>query len=775
MSKKASLLGFGLFVLMGCNDPAQSQKKADSPRLSSIMSFEDAQAGLVLSENNTSLLLENSLGKVISGDASNGILQGDKAYQITLQAKEHYKSAFTLKPKTSWNWSQLGHFSVALNITNPTEQSTHLFTQIEDGKNQLHNRSVIIPKQSSNTYYIELSGDDLEIESGIRSNPPAWQSIDTPFIWRWGVKQLDLTSIKHIKFTVASLLADRTLVIDDIRLVKNPTSEPDYLANLVDRHGQRNGIEYANKIASDDELKQRSRAELATLTGERLPDRSKFGGWKKGPKLAATGFFRTEKIDGQWSLVDPEGYLFYSIGIANVRMANTSTITGIDFSSQHIEQRTSDDVTPEDSKGLNTITGEALKSKFVASDTRFNMFSWLPTYDEPLAKHYGYRREVHSGALKQGETYSFYQANLERKYGADFLTQWRDTTVDRMIDWGFTSFGNWIDPMFYQLNRFPYFANGWIIGDFKKVSSGADYWSPLPDPFDPKFAERAKATMATIAAEVKNNPWCVGVFIDNEKSWGREGSIESQYGIVIHTLARDNTDSPTKAVFSRLMQNKYKDINALNQSWNTQIASWQAFNKGVKLNTYTDAQIADYSALLSAYANEYFNVVNTELKAVMPNHLYMGVRFADWGMTPEVVQAAAEHADVVSYNFYKEGLHPSHWQFLAQIDKPSIIGEFHMGATDTGLLNPGLVHTASQAERAQAYKDYMATVLDNPYFVGAHWFQYTDSPLTGRAYDGENYNVGFVSVTDSPYQEMVEAVKAVGSTLYTRKYKKLTQ
>jgi hypothetical protein len=31
-------------------------------------------------------------------------------------------------------------------------------------------------------------------------------------------------------------------------------------------------------------------------------------------------------------------------------------------------------------------------------------------------------------------------------------------------------------------------------------------------------------------------------------------------------------------------------------------------------------------------------------------------------------------------------------------------------------------------------------VMDHPSFVGAHWFQYTDQPLTGRTLDGENYN-----------------------------------
>jgi agarase len=40
--------------------------------------------------------------------------------------------------------------------------------------------------------------------------------------------------------------------------------------------------------------------------------------------------------------------------------------------------------------------------------------------------------------------------------------------------------------------------------------------------------------------------------------------------------------------------------------------------------------------------------------------------------------------------------------------------------------------------------------------------------MTGRTYDGENYNIGFVDVTDTPYPEMVEAARAVHATLYQR-------
>jgi agarase len=68
------------------------------------------------------------------------------------------------------------------------------------------------------------------------------------------------------------------------------------------------------------------------------------------------------------------------------------------------------------------------------------------------------------------------------------------------------------------------------------------------------------------------------------------------------------------------------------------------------------------------------------------------------------------------------------------------------------------------------YKAYMNSVLANDTMVGAHWFQYVDSPISGRAYDGENYNVGFVSATDIPYPEMVKAAREFNRELYPKRY-----
>ena len=191
---------------------------------------------------------------------------------------------------------------------------------------------------------------------------------------------------------------------------------------------------------------------------------------------------------------------------------------------------------------------------------------------------------------------------------------------------------------------------------------------------------------------MKDDPWCLGVFVDNELSW-----------------------------------NDLPDL----------------------------AHVADV----------YFATVAKVLKEELPNHLYLGSRIA-WG-EPDVYRAAARHCDVVSVNVYE-------WRFERDLpegsaDKPMINGEFHFGALDRGVFHSGLVVTHDQAERAANYRAYVESCLDHSRVVGTHWFQWRDQPLTGRP-DGENYQIGFLTGTDAPYMELVEAARTVARTLYVRRW-----
>jgi hypothetical protein len=80
-------------------------------------------------------------------------------------------------------------------------------------------------------------------------------------------------------------------------------------------------------------------------------------------------------------------------------------------------------------------------------------------------------------------------------------------------------------------------------------------------------------------------------------------------------------------------------------------------------------------------------------------------------------------------------------------------------------LGAGLVQTRDQVERAKGYRYYVEQAAALPGFLGAHWFTWRDEPVLGRM-DGENYNIGFVDVTDRPYLELVEGAKATHARLF---------
>ena len=78
---------------------------------------------------------------------------------------------------------------------------------------------------------------------------------------------------------------------------------------------------------------------------------------------------------------------------------------------------------------------------------------------------------------------------------------------------------------------------------------------------------------------------------------------------------------------------------------------------------------------------------------------------------------------------------------------------------------PGLAQTSNYEERGVAYRYYVENAASHPALIGTHWFQWIDQPSTGR-FDGENYNIGFLDVTDRPYPEMVSASRETFSRLY---------
>jgi hypothetical protein len=525
-----------------------------------------------------------------------------------------------------------------------------------------------------------------------------------------------------VKLVAHQLPQKETVVLRSLRLV--PAISHD---GIVDRFGQYAKAEWPGKIHQEADLTKRREDEALELTRfPLLPDRDRFGGWADGPERRATGFFRVERIDGVWWLVGPDGRLFFSSGVDCLGPRNETIISG--------------------------------REKF---------FEWLPDEADPLAAGFGRTYLVLRGPVKQGRTFDFFMTNLRRKYGDSFRDDWYDVSLRRLRSWGFNTIGNWSDHAFYRNGRVPYVATVTIDGDHARVSSGSDYWGRMHDPFDPQFAPDTERAIRPVADLVRGDPWCIGYFVDNELSWAGEGP-SGQYGLALGAL-KAPPSSPAHRAFMEMLKERHKTIARFNEFWGTRFADWDELDRAAftPKPSLEDANSADLGDFVSMLAERYFSTVRDALRKADPDHLYLGCRFA-W-RNSQAIWVASKYCDVISFNIYQKQVDPKAWDILNEVEGPSIIGEYHFGALDRGMFHTGLVPTDSQADRAVSFQTYLQSVLDHPALVGCHWFQYLDQPLTGRPLDGENYNIGLVDITDSPYPELIGAARQVHRTMYERR------
>jgi len=700
----------------------------DSPGKGKILSSFESPADL------KKLKLTNARVSLTSEHVTEGksALKVDFIRPETASTEPGTASIEIMSESSPWDWRDFG--AVAVDLSNPADQEVRLGLELHDAdpsgplaKLKFVGGSGNIAAHDSESYYYPL-GASSPLEHGMRGGPPPVPGV-TPFSNIPGSnRRLDVAHVTACKLTFRYPASVKGVVIDNLRLL------PPFTYNaMVDAFGQYTRTDWPGKVANAQGLLAQKQQEEDEINAHpTLPDRDEYGGWASGPKISATGFFATVKRDGKWWLVDPEGHFFFSMG-------------------------------------MDVIDSREGGDSYTIIDGRSEMFTGLPASDDPLSRYYSYEKHIIYGPTKQGRTYSFYRANLERKYGSDWPAAWRAFALDRLRAWGFNTIGNWSDPTLYTYKKVPYTATIEIEGNYAHVASGLDYWGKMHDPFDPAFVRAVDQSVRTGVEKYRDDPWCIGYFIDNEISWGGgNGSDKEHFGLVYGTLS-GGPDSPAKKAFVAQLQSRYSTVERLNQAWGSNFDSWQALlDHAFRPPASLAAPMKDdFSKFLKAFADQYFQTVHDAVRKYDPHHLYLGCRFA-W-RTKEAVNAAARYADVVSFNIYRSHLDPQEWGFAPSLDKPCIIGEFHFGAVDRGMFHSGLVTTPNQQARAAMYKQYLESVRDNPAFVGCHWFQYYDEPLTGRSYDGENYNIGFVSVTDTPYPEMVEAAKAVSSELYSRR------
>jgi hypothetical protein len=304
---------------------------------------------------------------------------------------------------------------------------------------------------------------------------------------------------------------------------------------------------------------------------------------------------------------------------------------------------------------------------------------------------------------------SFLSWNLLRRFGDDWLTRWAELCFRRMESWGLNTVANWSHPSLYDAGRKPYAV------PLASWTTDVHYLG-LPDVYSDAFAKRVDESAARQCAPRRDDPWLLGYFLANEPPF-------PQKELQTVDLILAGPDTATKAALRR----------------------WLA-------NGDTPQRRREF---IGDAFERYIQITSAAVKRHDPNHLNLGMRGG--GRPTEAEIRAARAFDVYSVNVYDYEVPVDRVREISKLTgKPIVVGEFHFGAPGRGLA-ASLVQVRDQEQRGVAYRSYVEQAYAQPELIGTHYFQWADQPTTGR-FDGENYNIGLIDVTDRPYPDLVAAL-----------------
>lgn len=484
-----------------------------------------------------------------------------------------------------------------------------------------------------------------------------------------GGKRGPLVGVDSIGVRMHTPIGNPTFELRSISLHKEDPGD-EYLGEvpIVDQFGQSNLVDFKEKVKSLDQLKSEWETEAVNLKKEEDFNYSTYGGYLNA-QVEATGFFRTEKVDGKWWFVDPDGYQFLSLGVDCIAPGRGGQVNHLDKRSNFMKQL------PPEGMGLNP--------------------------DNP-------------------NSVSFGKWNLHRRFGEDYPAKSREMIIDRMSNWGINTIANWSSKELIDMNQKPFMLQLYGLG----IGDGV---MGLVDVYTPEFQKNIENRVKENVSPYKENPWLIGYFTGNEPSWlGQESRL-------CDLILAEESEKPIKIALRKYLAEK----------------DTPERRKAFVLKTF----------------ETFLQTVESAVRKYDPNHLTLGIRF---GHLPEdeILEICKGVFDVFSFNSY-ELVPPK--ETMDRITKvtglPMIIGEYHAGTVNRGMAQ-ALVQVENQEERGVAYRYYTERAFNHPGLIGVGYFQWSDQDLTGRSYDGENYNCGLIDVTDRPYKPMVKAIKSTAKILF---------
>ncbi len=514
--------------------------------------------------------------------------------------------------------------------------------------------------------------------------------------------------IERIEIFGAERLRPLKVNIGDITFSKELPDFPVVHKILCDKYGQSTIRTTPDKIDSDEALC----AKMLSYKNEPLDDKkykqSQYGGDLTQRIDEGTGFFRTHFDGKRWWLVDPDGYLFISSGLVCV---------------------------------AHHVAWSRLKGK----ETLFEKI-------EPKESEFAPAWAFHGNS----DQFDFGVANLIRVFGKDYKTEWDQMTHKRLKNWGINTVGAWGDCAFAREYKLPYTITIDQVNPFPTTAK--KIFRDFPDVFDPSY-EEASAFYAEGLKEIKGDPCMIGYFMRNEPEW----AFVDEINIAEQMLAKEENFKSKEWLIAELTK-KYETIAKLNTAWKTSYTSFDDLQKPIqyacKLSEEAKKDLSVYSEIM---IRKYVEIPAKACKNVDKNHLNLGMRYAF--ISDPTLIAGWENFDVFSINSYTTSPYNQIDEVSKFVNIPIMIGEFHFGSTESGMYATGLRAVPTQKERGVAYQYYMSEAIKHPYSVGAHYFTLSDQSVIGR-FDGENYQIGVVNVTQTPYQDFLDGLCEFNEVMY---------
>ncbi|UJF15606.1 beta-galactosidase [Jeotgalibaca sp. MA1X17-3] len=520
-------------------------------------------------------------------------------------------------------------------------------------------------------------------------------------------KPIRKEEVTKVVLSTRKFHSTRELIIDSIELSNKKEEEIHNPEILIDQWGQWNKKEWDSKISSQNQLEHILKSllqEAEKFDYKHAEGKGDYYG-SSSQQVEATGWFRTEKIDGKWIFVTPDGYPFFSMGIDGI---NPGTHTGTEF------------VQPYLGELVNHLDEQAIDNHSVD----FGIQNLISVFSKE-----------------------------------NWWEAWYKITRMYLHKWGMNTIGNWSSQKFIKQVQMPYVIPLDSVGNAPFPSTTEKIFRDFPDVFSEEYSEQAKKYAQNLLP-FKKDPFLIGYFMRNEPAWGFVYNLN-----IAEEMLENPAKSGSKKKFIQKMRGKYSTIQLFNELWKTDYIDFDDLNRPLrKATSYSDKAKEDLEIFSKEMIERYVSVPAEACREVDPHHLNLGMRYAY--VADPMMLSGANYFDVFSINSYQLSPNKKMEEIAAIIDKPVMIGEFHFGSIDKGLTATGIRGVLDQKERGVAYRYYMEQAASHPAFVGAHYFMLNDQSCLGR-YDGENYQIGFVDICMQEYLSMTEIVKETNKQLYS--------